>query len=73
MPGIWGIAVNAWACLYLITMVFFSFWPTATPVTSSTMNYAVVITGAVVIISLMYYQVYAKRVYTGPVIEISVE
>lgn len=73
MHGIWGIAVNTWACLYLITMVFFSFWPTATPVTASTMNYAVLITGAIVIISLTYYQVWAKRVYTGPVIEISIE
>lgn len=73
MHGIWGIAVNTWACLYLITMVFFSFWPTATPVTASTMNYAVLITGGVVIISLTYYQLWAKRVYTGPVIEITVE
>ena len=73
MHGIWGIAVNTWACLYLIIMVFFSFWPTERAVTASTMNYAVLITGAIVIISLTYYQVWAKRVYTGPVIEISIE
>jgi hypothetical protein len=34
------------------------------------MNYAVVVTGAVVMVSVIYYQVWAKKVYTGPVIEI---
>ena len=58
------------ACTYLTVMVFFSFWPIERPVTVENMNYAVLATGAVVIVSLVYYLVWAKRVYTGPVIEV---
>ena len=64
IPGSWGIANNAFACTYLTVIVFFSFWPTERPVTAENMNYAVVI------VSLVYYLVWAKRVYTGPVIEV---
>lgn len=70
MPGRLGIAINALACGYLTVIVFFSLWPTVQPVRAGNMNYAVVVTGAVVMISVIYYQVWAKKVYTGPVIEI---
>ncbi|KAM0804293.1 putative GABA permease [Usnea florida] len=70
VAGCWGIANNVFACTYLTVMVFFSFWPTERPVTAENMNYAVLVTGAVVIVSLVYYLVWAKRVYTGPVIEV---
>lgn len=69
--GYWGIANNTFACAYLTMVVFFSFWPTKRPVDAENMNYAIVITGAIVIISLVYYRVWAKRVYSGPVIEVS--
>lgn len=52
-------------------VVFFSFWPTERPVTAENMNYAVLVTAAIVIFSLVYYHVWAKRVYTGPVIEVA--
>ena len=66
-----GIAVNTFACAYLVTMVFFSFWPTTRLVTAKDMNYAVLVTGAIVILSLTYYVVWARKVYKGPVIEVS--
>ena len=71
IPGYSGLVNNTFACAYLTIVVFFSFWPTERSVTAEKMNYAVLITGAIVIISLVYYQVWAKRVYTGPVIELS--
>lgn len=55
----------------MTVVVFFSFWPTQRPVTAANMNYAVLITGAIVIISLVYYLVWARRVYTGPVVEVA--
>ena len=70
MKGALGIAVNAYACAYLIVVVFFSFWPTTKSVDASDMNYAVLITGAVVIVSLVYYWLWARKVYSGPVMEI---
>ncbi len=56
--------------MYLTVVVFFSFWPTERVVTAENMNYAVLVTGAIVIFSLVYYLVWARRVYTGPVVEV---
>ena len=71
IPRYWGIVNNAFACCYLTVVVFFSFWPTVRPVTAENMNYAVLVTGAIVIFSLVYYLVWARRVYTGPVVEVT--
>ena len=71
VPRYWGIVNNAFACCYLTVMVFFSFWPTERSVTAENMNYAVLLTGAIVIFSLVYYLVWARRVYMGPVIEVT--
>ena len=71
LPGLWGDVNNAIACGYLTVVVFFSFWPTVQPVTAENMNYAVLVTGAIVIFSLVYYLVWARRVYMGPVVEVT--
>lgn len=39
VPGIFGIINNAYACCYMIFVIFWSVWPPATPVTAETMNY----------------------------------
>jgi choline transport protein len=70
MPGLLGIAVNTFSVIFSIIVTFFSFWPPATPVTALTMNYAVVGTGGVFILSMIYYFVWARKIYDGPVIEI---
>ncbi|KAK5117875.1 hypothetical protein LTR85_008649 [Meristemomyces frigidus] len=69
LPGIFGIANNIYACLYMIFVIFWSVWPPATPVTASTMNYSVVVTGGVMILSAIWYFVRAKHVYKGPLID----
>ena len=65
--GRWGIPVNAVGAAYSWFVFFFGFWPSSTPVAASSMNYAVVMFGGVVILSLVYYFVRAKRAYAGPV------
>ncbi|KKA18756.1 Amino acid transporter [Rasamsonia emersonii CBS 393.64] len=70
IPGIFGIIVNSIAVIYLIIAIFFSFWPTKRVVTVESMNYSSVGYSSVVIISVVYYFVRARKVYTGPVIEI---
>ncbi|KAL9025497.1 MAG: hypothetical protein Q9196_005692 [Gyalolechia fulgens] len=72
IPGMWGVVINIIGCTFLIIVIFFSFWPPGTPVTPSTMNYSVLATGLVVIISTVYYAVCAHKVYTGPVVEVMV-
>ena len=70
VPGLLGIANNALACLYLTILLFFSFWPAATPVSATTMNYSVLVMGVEVIFSIVYYYVWANKTYDGPVVEI---
>ena len=70
IPGAFGIFVNAVACMYMVVILFFSFWPPATPVTAATMNFSSLVTGAVVVFGVVYYAVWGRKVYTGPVIEI---
>lgn len=71
LPGALGIANNIFACLYLIFIFFFSFWPAYHDVTPENMNWAVLVFGAVFLFSILYYVIWARKVYTGPVVETS--
>lgn len=70
LPGALGIANNAFACVYLVVIWFFSFWPQALPVNAANMNYAPVMTGGMVIFSIVYYFAWARREYEGPIVEV---
>jgi len=69
LPGLLGIVNNAYACVYMIFVIFWSVWPPATPVDASTMNYSVVVTGGVMILSAVWYYIRGKREYKGPLID----
>ncbi|RAL04507.1 putative GABA permease [Aspergillus ibericus CBS 121593] len=71
VPGIWGILINAYAVIYIVIVIFFSYWPTELPVTVENMNYSVVGTMGVIILAVLYYAVRARHVYTGPVVDLS--
>lgn len=71
VPGILGIAINVFSLAYMTIATFFGFWPTTKDVNTQTMNYSIVGTMGVIILSLVYYFVRARKVYTGPLIEIS--
>lgn len=70
LPGLFGIIVNGFACIYMLVIIFFSFWPPMTPTTAKNMNYTVLVTGAVAGFSVTYYLLWARKIYSGPVIEI---
>jgi choline transport protein len=69
LPGLFGIINNLYACCYMVFVIFWSVWPPATPVTAATMNYSVVVTGGVMLLSAIWYFVRAKHVYKGPLID----
>ena len=69
LPGIWGIAINTFALIYMTIAVFFSFWPPSWQVTVQTMNFSVVGTFGVIFLSLIYYMIRARKVYDGPIVE----
>jgi choline transport protein len=69
IPGVLGIINNAYACCYMIFVIFWSVWPPATPVTAETMNYSVVVTGGILIFSVVWYFVRGRKEYKGPVVD----
>jgi choline transport protein len=70
LPGVVGIVNNVVAICYLVVVGFFSFWPPMLDPTVDMMNYSVVVTGFVVIFSVIYYLVRARKEYQGPLVEV---
>ena len=70
MSHLIGITINTIAIAYMIMIFLFAFWPTATPVGPASMNYACLVFGATVMLSIVWYGVYARKVYEGPVVEV---
>jgi choline transport protein len=70
LRGLFGVANNIFSCCYLTFILFFSFWPARTPVTPQNMNWAVLVTVVVVSFSSTYYLVWARKTYTGPIVDV---
>lgn len=70
LPGAAGIAVNVVGCLYMLIIIFFSFWPPTREIDAATMNYSILVTGFWILFSIVYYFAYAKRIYKGPLMEV---
>ncbi|KAF1990273.1 putative choline transport protein [Aulographum hederae CBS 113979] len=69
--GAWGAWVNAFAIIWSIIAMFFSFWPgTIAELTLANMNWSCLVWGAANIFSVLFYFVHGRKVWTGPVIEI---
>ena len=70
IPEPFGTFNNVIACLYLVLILFWSFWPQETPVTPSTMNFSVLVFGATVLFSAVWYLLRGRKHFSGPVMEI---
>jgi choline transport protein len=70
LKGALGVANNVMAICYLLLIIFFSFWPSQMDPSITSMNYAVVVTGAVMLFSMVYYFLFARKSYTGPIVEV---
>ncbi|KAL8686759.1 MAG: hypothetical protein Q9218_006884 [Villophora microphyllina] len=71
LPGILGIVVNAFAVCFGIIIFVFSFFPASYHPAPDTMNYSVLMTFAVILFSIIYYIVWARREFKGPIVETS--
>ncbi|KJZ76459.1 hypothetical protein HIM_04188 [Hirsutella minnesotensis 3608] len=71
LKGALGTANNIFSCIYLCFILFFSFWPGDSQVNLENMNWSILVTTLVVILSTLYYLGWARKTYTGPVIEIN--
>lgn len=55
MSGILGILVNTYACIYMVIVIFFSFWSPEMNPSLEDMKFGVVGTVGVVILTIAYY------------------
>ncbi|EED16412.1 amino acid transporter, putative [Talaromyces stipitatus ATCC 10500] len=70
LKGIFGIVANIVAIAYLLIVTFFSFFPPTAKITASTMNYSACGTVGVMLLSILYYVLRARKVFEGPIIEL---
>ena len=68
--GKYGTFINVMALAYSIWAFFWSFWPIAVNPTPASMNWAVLIFGAVMIIAAVAFGVHARKTYEGPVAKV---
>ena len=68
--GRWGNGVIVASLAYSIVGTFFSFWPGNVHVTPESMNWSILVFGAVLIFSIVFWGLYSRKVYTGPILEI---
>ncbi|KAI1390834.1 amino acid transporter [Hypoxylon trugodes] len=73
IPGVLGILNNGFACLYCVWVLFWDFWPSSTSVTAESMNYSVLITGAVIIFAVARYFLGGNVGYRGPLVDYEVK
>ncbi|KAI2466144.1 amino acid/polyamine transporter I [Annulohypoxylon bovei var. microspora] len=73
IPGLLGTLNNSFACLFCVWVLFWDFWPPATPVTGENMNYSVVVTGSVIIFAVARYFLGGKVGYRGPLVDYDVK
>jgi choline transport protein len=66
--GKWGVPINIGGFLYSTHAFFWCFWPESTPVVAETFNWAVVMFGAVAVMSLVDYIIRGRKQYKGPVV-----
>ena len=63
-----ALPINLIGIAYCLYLMIFLPWPGGVPVTPATMNWACVMFGGIMIIAAIYYVVYARKVYRGPVV-----
>lgn len=71
--GRFGLTINIAALMFLLPVWFFAFWPLASPVTASSMNWASTMFVATITFALIYYAFRARHQYTGPVLQVKRE
>ena len=65
-----GLPVTILAIAYSLLGAFFSMWPIAVNPTIESMNYCVLVYGGVLLFSMLFWVVYGRKHYIGPVLEI---
>ncbi|KAI0098775.1 amino acid transporter [Nemania sp. FL0031] len=70
VPEPFGTLNNAFACLYTVFLLFWSFWPESNHPTAAELNWSVVVYGGVILFSITWYVLRARKSFKGPIKEI---
>ena len=68
--GKWGLAANLMALAFLTPVVFFDFWPLYRDVTAENLNWGPVMFVGVLLVSMAYFLLKARKEYVGPVMKV---
>jgi amino acid transporter len=66
--GRWGMVINIGALCFLAPLFVFVFFPLATPVKATTMNWSIVMYGGIIGLATLYYLVWGRKLYIPPVV-----
>jgi choline transport protein len=66
-----GTIINAFGCVFMVVILFFSFWPIMMDPSLKIMNFSSVMMVGTIVFACIYYAIWGRKTYTGPVIEIS--
>jgi len=64
--GRWGLGINIAAMCFLIPVYPFAFFPTTVNPTPQSMNWGILMYGAVIIFATVYYIIWGRHTYTPP-------
>lgn len=65
--GRWGLPINLASMLFLLIFFILAFFPSYKNPDATSMNWNILIYGAVVLLSTLYYFVKGRHIYDGPV------
>ena len=63
-----GVPVTIVAIAYSVVGAFFSVWPTTAKPDAESMNWCILVFGAVILFSLIFWAFYGRKYYRGPVL-----
>lgn len=66
-----GVPVTILAMAYTILGLFWSFWPYTPAVSAQNMNYSVLLFGGTLVFAMVFWILWGRKVYKGPIIETS--
>ncbi|KAK4506414.1 hypothetical protein PRZ48_000144 [Zasmidium cellare] len=66
--GKFGLAVNLVSLAFILPLTFFAFWPVTVNPTAAELNWSPVMFVGILSIAAVYYVVWGRHVYSGPVV-----
>jgi hypothetical protein len=61
------MAINIGALCFLSVLFIFVFFPLATPVNATSMNWGIAMYGGIIILATLYYVIWGRKLYIPPV------